>query len=107
MGAIQQIAYTIAPMIFVNIAAYRDPETAPTIADMFRKARYPNEVNVGLVLQTRLGDDCAVRHDRVGIMHVPADSARGPCWARHMGYRLWSGEDYVLQIDSHMRFAEH
>jgi hypothetical protein len=58
-------------------------------------------------LQTRLGDDCGVRHDRVGIMHVPAEAARGPCWARHMGYRLWNGEDYVLQIDSHMRFAEH
>lgn len=94
-------------MIFVNIAAYRDPECLPTITDMFRKARYPQNVSVGLVLQTLPGDNCAIRHDRVGIVHVSADAARGPCWARHMGYKLWAGEEFVLQIDSHMRFADN
>jgi glycosyltransferase involved in cell wall biosynthesis len=93
-------------MIFVNIASYRDPEIGPTIVDLFQKAWYPNEINVGLVLQTLSGDDCTIRHDRVGIVHINAEVARGPCWARHMGYKLWAGEDYVLQIDSHMRFAE-
>jgi Glycosyltransferase (GlcNAc) len=92
-------------MIFVNIAAYRDPELVPTIADLFAKARYPQAVSVGLVLQILPGD-VTIRHDRVNIMHVSADRARGPCWARHMGYKLWSGEDHVLQIDSHMRFAD-
>ena len=105
MGKIQQKTYTIDPMIFVNIAAYRDSELVPTIADLFAKARYPHEINVGLVQQTLPGD-VTVRHDRVTIMHLDAQRARGPCWARHMGYKLWSGEAYVLQIDSHMRFAD-
>ena len=30
--------------------------------------------------------------------------AAGPCWARHIAQALWQGEDFVLQIDSHMRF---
>jgi [Skp1-protein]-hydroxyproline N-acetylglucosaminyltransferase len=28
----------------------------------------------------------------------------GPCWARHLCESLWQGENYILQIDSHMRF---
>ena len=30
--------------------------------------------------------------------------AAGPCWARHLAQGLWQGEDYFLQLDSHMRF---
>ena len=31
--------------------------------------------------------------------------ATGPCKARALAQGLWAGEAYVLQIDSHMRFA--
>lgn len=31
--------------------------------------------------------------------------ATGPCRARHLAQCLWSGEEFYLQIDSHMRFA--
>ncbi len=31
--------------------------------------------------------------------------ATGPCKARHLAQALWAGEQYYLQIDSHMRFA--
>ncbi|MBP1749645.1 MAG: hypothetical protein H6Q52_2184 [Deltaproteobacteria bacterium] len=31
--------------------------------------------------------------------------SRGACWARHEAQKLYAGEDYVLQIDSHMRFV--
>ena len=33
--------------------------------------------------------------------------AKGPCYARALAQTLWEGEDYFLQIDSHMRFVEH
>jgi len=33
-----------------------------------------------------------------------SSSSLGPCWARHLAQSLHNGEDYVLQIDSHMRF---
>ena len=92
-------------MIFVNIACYRDPECLPTVQDLFRKARHPERINVGIVLQTMPSDGLAIAHDRVRVLHVPATQACGPCWARSLGYQLWQGESHVLQIDSHMRFA--
>jgi len=35
---------------------------------------------------------------------MEACHARGPCYARHLCQRLYAGENYVLQTDSHMRF---
>ncbi len=92
-------------MIFVNIACYRDPECLPTVQDLFRKARHPDRINVGIVLQAMPGDGLAITHERVRVLHVPATQARGPCSARSLGYQLWQGESHILQIDSHMRFA--
>lgn len=92
-------------MIFVNMACYRDPECLPTILDLFQKARFPERINVGLVLQTMPSDGIAVSHPRVRVRHVPAAQARGACWARALGYRMLGGETHVLQVDSHMRFA--
>ena len=92
-------------MIFVNIACYRDPECLPTIRDLFQKARYPNQINAGVVLQSTPSDGIAISHDRVRVRHVNATDLQGTCWARAIGYQLWQGEEHVLQIDSHMRFA--
>jgi [Skp1-protein]-hydroxyproline N-acetylglucosaminyltransferase len=35
---------------------------------------------------------------------MDARQARGPCWARNIARSLWSGEDFYLQVDAHMRF---
>lgn len=92
-------------MIFVNMACYRDPEFIPTIHDMFAKARHPDQIRIGLVLQSLPSDGLGIEHPQVRVRHVHAAQARGPCWARAQAQRLWDGEDHVLQIDSHMRFA--
>ena len=41
---------------------------------------------------------------RVRCLNLDWRDAEGPCWARHLAQKLWRGEEYVLQIDSHMRF---
>jgi hypothetical protein len=33
-------------------------------------------------------------------------TATGPCAARSMAQQLWAGEEYVLQLDAHMRFVQ-
>jgi len=33
-------------------------------------------------------------------------TATGPCAARSRAQQLWAGEDYVLQVDAHMRFVQ-
>ena len=40
----------------------------------------------------------------VRLLKMHSTQATGPCWARHLAGGLWQGEEYVLQIDSHMRF---
>lgn len=92
-------------MIFVNVAAYRDAETGPTVRDLFYKARHPDRINVQIVWQAAPDERLSLPHGRVRIRHIDAAEARGPCWARAKGYESLADEDYVLQIDSHMRFA--
>jgi hypothetical protein len=45
------------------------------------------------------------RPDQVRALCFDYREARGCSWARNQGMRLWSGEEYLLQIDSHMRFV--
>jgi len=40
--------------IFVSIVSFRDQETLPTIISIFQKARYPERIVVGLVLQIEM-----------------------------------------------------
>lgn len=44
---------------------------------------------------------------RIRLLHLKADEARGPCWARYLAQLLWEGEELYLQLDSHMRFVPH
>jgi hypothetical protein len=93
--------------IFVGIASYRDAECHPTVLDLFAKAAHPERINVGVVMQSMPEDDFAFYHDRTLIDHVDARDSKGACWARQRVASLWHYETYVLQIDSHMRFAQN
>ncbi|CAM9989884.1 unnamed protein product, partial [Phaeothamnion confervicola] len=96
-----------AATIFVSVVAYRDPEWAPTVADLFARASAPGRISVGLVLQGDEGEAVLVPPEvrgSVRTLRLAAAEAAGPCWARHLAQQLWRGERYVLQIDSHMRF---
>lgn len=100
--------------IFVSVASYRDPETPPTLADLYAKASFPERIFCGVLWQLVPGedDDC-----RVLAKHVPPSQIRsqqvhpkdslGACWARHrILTELRQDEAFVLQIDSHMRFVD-
>src|ERR1700744_1841084 len=94
-------------MIFVNIACYCDPECQEPVQDLFNKARYPNGIIACVVMQTEPRDNILFYGKNVRMLTIQASDSLGVCWARSMGYKLWDGEPYVLQIDSHMRFVEH
>lgn len=100
------------PRIFVNIAAYRDRDCVNTIDDLFGKARWPERLVIGVCWQSLSpdDDDCdplGKHHEQCRILRFDVSEAQGACWARHYTQTLWQGEEYVLQIDSHMRFVEH
>lgn len=103
------------PTVFVSIAAYRDSETGPTLCSLFSTARYPTEISVGLVLQLDQYQDSDILksivstpyyNSNVRCLRMEARDALGPCFARALCQSLFRGEDYVLQIDSHMRFRK-
>ena len=100
------------PRIFVNIAAYRDRDCVNTIQDLFAQARWPERLFIGVCWQSLSpdDDDCdplGAHRDQCRILRFDVSEAEGACWARHHGQGLWRGEEYALQIDSHMRFVEH
>ena len=42
---------TTSPTIFVQIAAYRDPELLNTLRDCFSKAKHPESIIIGIAWQ--------------------------------------------------------
>ncbi len=99
------------PEIFVRIASYRDPELAATIDNLFATAAHPERIFVGLCCQYNENDapssfDIDERGGQVRIIYVPWEESAGVCWARAQTEILWAGEEYTLQIDSHMRFSQ-
>ena len=102
------MAVNIGNSIFVQIAAYRDAELLPTIRDMIAKANNPNRLTFGICWQHTDTETLAefIADKRFRIISVNWNDSKGCCWARSKTQSLYAGEDYTLQIDSHMRFVE-
>lgn len=102
-----------ASTIFVQIAAYRDPELLPTIRDCLATAKYPKNLRFGIGWQYNSSDSWETQIDeikddpRFKIIGVDWQQAQGPCWIRYQINQLYNDERYTLQIDSHHRFSKH
>lgn len=94
--------------IFVQIAAYRDPDLLPTLIDCVAKAARPERLTFGIMWQRDDGDDLGpfANDPRCRIDACHWRESRGACWARHRLQRLYDGEEYTLALDSHHRFLE-
>lgn len=97
--------------IFVQIASYRDPQLIPTIKNMLENAKRPKNIRLGIARQFHPEDgfDDLSEFDsdkRFRILNIPYEESTGVCWARNLTQQLYEGEDYTLQIDSHMRFEK-
>ena len=96
--------------IFVQIAAYRDPQLIPTIKNMLENAKRPKNLRFAIARQFHPDDKFDElpeyeKDSRFRIMNIPHEESNGVCWARNLTQQLYDGEEYTLQIDSHMRFA--
>ncbi|CAI5703358.1 unnamed protein product [Peronospora effusa] len=98
------------PSIFVAIPSYRDSECRHTVDDLLAKATILDRVFVGICLQTDSDDDTQLyleskySSSKIRVHWVNYRKAAGPCVARAQAQKLWRGEEFYLQIDSHMRF---
>lgn len=97
--------------IFCSVASYRDSQCPLTVMDMIRKAKNPEKLVICICQQNANIDiDCFNEKDyspaTIKFIGLSDHDARGPCWARYLIQQEWRGEEYFLQIDSHMRFAQ-
>jgi hypothetical protein len=96
--------------IFVSIASYRDPDCINTVRSLFEKAAYPERLVIGICWQFAPNREPALLQlfeyqEKFRQVSLPVKDSRGPCFARHLVQKLWQGEDYYFQVDSHMRFV--
>jgi len=96
------------PTIFVQIASYRDSQLLPTLRDLIAKAKRPDGLRFGICWQREATESLEefARDRRFRVVDIDYRDARGACWARQQTQRLYEGEDYTLQIDSHHRFVQ-
>jgi len=144
--------------IFLSLAAYREHLLADTLQYAFRKAKHPEKLFVGAVVQNcfgRVNDDgtidasgtpCKTGLEVVGknaqgrdqtklsdapadkngidifcrnaefrqycvngqirVLYVHSSESLGPAVARYYASKLWGGETYFVQTDSHLLFAD-
>jgi hypothetical protein len=95
-------------LIFISIASYRDLQLGPTIQDCLGKAEFPERLRFGICRQFGEGEPESpfAREDaRFRVLDVPWWQSLGACWARAEIMKLWRGEPWFLQVDSHCRFV--
>ena len=94
--------------IFIQIAAYRDPQLIKTVEDCVAKAKHPENLVFAICNQHEPGGEFIPPNvDQYKILNIPYQISMGACWARYATNTLYNGEEYTLQIDSHMRFEQH
>ncbi|KAJ1457892.1 GlcNAc-domain-containing protein [Pelagophyceae sp. CCMP2097] len=108
-------------IIFAAIASYRDDLCATTLHGLFRRAKYPDRIQVGIVQQNAPGDaDCVERYcelasnstgvcphlSQISVKKFDSTEAKGPTWARAQDSDMLPLEaEFCLRTDSHMAFA--
>jgi hypothetical protein len=98
-----------AMSIFLSIASYCDPVLGFTLERAIATARDPGGLHFGIVDQSPAAQALRTQAFDARVSYVRLDPvyARGPCWARAIAMSLYDGEDWFLQIDSHMDFDLH
>jgi hypothetical protein len=97
--------------IFIQIAAYRDPELQATITDCLTKAKDQKNLKFCIAWQHCKEEkwdklDQFVKDERFIILDIPFEESKGVCWARNKIQQFYNNETYSLQIDSHTRFVQ-
>jgi len=93
--------------IFVQIASYRDPQLLPTLEDMVKHAKHPENLHINVAWQHD-NEDKKEKYSHIknlNLIDIDYKDSQGVCWARNKIQQFYKNEKYTLQIDSHMRFA--
>lgn len=99
--------YKFNGMIFVQIASYRDPQLIPTLNSLVANAVSPEELVICIAWQHGPEENIYDKLPEASykIIDIDYKDSKGVCWARKKLQQLYSGEDYILMLDSHHRFV--
>lgn len=94
--------------IFVQIPSYRDWELANTIQDCLQKSSGNNKIVFGVHNCIFSKDKIPLDFGKAKVSYIESISPNnvGVLKSRKLANSLYSGEDYYLQIDAHMRFVK-
>ena len=107
--------------VFVGVVNFRDRRCGVTLANLFRKAKYPSRVSVGVIDYTHTEDDtsdcvrdfckvmgrgCEVLKPQIQMIVVSFLDARGPGFARYLQDSLLRDQEFCLQVDAHTDFVQ-
>ena len=94
--------------VFISIVSYCDPVLGFTVTRALETARRPDALHFGVIDQSPTKLESNQRPPkRMDYLRLDPADARGPCWARALAMSFYDGEDWFLQIDSHMDFDMH
>ena len=99
--------------IFVSIGSYRDDECSDTLSSLYDNADAPHNIFVGICSQNHPDvkkEECLPTDfkyvNNIRLDRMKHTDALGPNYARYKCSHLWRGEQYFLQIDSHLKFKK-
>jgi hypothetical protein len=93
--------------IFIQIASYHDYELPRTIMDAIDKCSGDNTINFGIHLSYYVKDEIFIPNlKNIKFEKVKSPQGIGVGYGRYVANTFYDGEDYYLQIDSHMRFSQ-
>jgi len=94
--------------IFIQIAAYRDPQLVPTVLSCITNAKHPERLHFCIGWQHSEDEniDALKNFANIQILDIPYKQAKGACWIRNLIQQQYKGETYTLKLDSHHRFVK-
>lgn len=93
--------------IFVSIASYKDPELKFTVDTLYENAKNPEKVFTGICQQDHPDNFLTFENPNIKTINFNYIESRGVCWARKKVQKMYNGEGYFLQIDSHIAMEKN
>lgn len=93
--------------IFVSLVAFMDDELPKTVEDIFKKAKNPKNITIGIYNQDTIDYKYNGKYN-VKVVNIHPKASKGYCWCRNkLNSELITDEKYYCQIAPHSRCKEN
>ena len=100
--------------IFISIASFIDTDLRNTILSCINQAKHPENLSFGVVLQYNNEEetnekciDDLIEQYNIRVKKYWFEESQGGCWARNKVSSLYINENFVLQLDAHIRMVKN